>query len=244
MITTEDLVKEISIEDENNNFKLGEVVALFENDTAKIKFDGEEAPSEKQYAYIANYIPVTGDRVLLAVTGGTYIILGKINYNVSPDIEKEIDRYLFDLKKVTILKGLELTGALTANTGATVVGNVGVNGNINAVGLSATGAITGASANLSGGLILGGGTTVGGNAWVKGAGTFDQGINSNVDYWSYLKYLRVDHTLAHRGSAIGFFNRNPVGKTNINTLTGTPTTQGNFNAINVIVNALKAYGLF
>jgi hypothetical protein len=65
-------------------FRLGAVAELFPNETAKIKFDGEETASEKQYAYLASYTPALNDRVLLAMTAGTYIILGKIFYTESP----------------------------------------------------------------------------------------------------------------------------------------------------------------
>lgn len=86
MITAEELVFEMDSSKDNKSFKLATVAALFENGTAKIQFDGEETASEKQYAYLESYRPEIGNRVLLGVLGGTYIILGKINYNVSPQI--------------------------------------------------------------------------------------------------------------------------------------------------------------
>ncbi len=48
--------------------------------TAKLKFDGETQQSEKTYSRLASYSPAAGDRVLLARTGATYVILGKIQY--------------------------------------------------------------------------------------------------------------------------------------------------------------------
>lgn len=57
---------------------------LFYNNTAKLIFDGEETASQKQYAYLDSYTPAVGDRVLLASISGTYVILGKINYDVKP----------------------------------------------------------------------------------------------------------------------------------------------------------------
>lgn len=94
MITAEEFVQELNRDSEKQSpFKLGIVVELFENDTAKIKFDGEDTPSEKQYAYLASYKPAKDDRVLLCSVGGTYIILGKVSYNEEPDktIENEIN---------------------------------------------------------------------------------------------------------------------------------------------------------
>ena len=157
MITAEELVIELNDNEEKNNFKLAIVVDLFENETAKIKFDGEEDPSEKQYAYLKSYIPEIGDRIFLAAMGGTYIVLGKVNFNESPSIEEDIDRYLFDVKKVIMEKGLNVslgleTDTITVNNGATIVGNVGVNGNVTTTGLSSTGSVTGASATINGDL--------------------------------------------------------------------------------------------
>jgi len=68
------------------NFKMGKVSALFANSTAKVSFDGEGAASEKQYSYLSSYKPVVNDRVLMAYVSGTYIILGKINFEVTPGL--------------------------------------------------------------------------------------------------------------------------------------------------------------
>lgn len=160
MITAEDFVLELKNDEEKSNFKLATVVELFENDTAKIQFDGEEIPSEKQYAYLASYVPSVDDRVLLGALGGTYVILGKVNFNISPDIEEEDNKYLFDLETVNILKGLEVSGTTNFSDGMSIIGNVGVDGNVMATGLSATGAVSGStivgdSATISGALSAG-----------------------------------------------------------------------------------------
>ena len=63
-------------------FKLGTVTALFPNGNAKIKFDGESTVSQKKYSYISTYVATINDRVLLARVSGTWIILGKIKYDV------------------------------------------------------------------------------------------------------------------------------------------------------------------
>ena len=150
MITAEELVIELnSSEEKQSCFKLGTVVDLFDNNTAKVQFDGEDTPSEKQYAYLDSYIPGVGDRVLLGVLSGTYVILGKVNYNISPSIEEEVDRYLFDLKKVIMHKGLNVTGGIDADSvitdNLTVDGNIGVSGNVMATGISSSGNISGAN---------------------------------------------------------------------------------------------------
>src|SRR5699024_4505151 len=79
MITAEELV-EMTEGKEQSPFRLGTVVELFAIGTAKVRFDGEEVPSEKEYSYLASYSPNIGDRVLLASVAGTYVIMGKRMY--------------------------------------------------------------------------------------------------------------------------------------------------------------------
>lgn len=62
--------------------KLAEVVGLFENGTAKIKFAGEETPSEKEYGFNRSYIPKVGDTVFMADFNGSYIIMCAVDYQV------------------------------------------------------------------------------------------------------------------------------------------------------------------
>ncbi|PYG88504.1 hypothetical protein LY28_01353 [Ruminiclostridium sufflavum DSM 19573] len=77
-------IQQVSDAESQAVFKLGIVSDLFTNGTAKIQFDGEETASEKQYAYLDGYMPTVGDRVLLAVTSSSHVILGKISYNTTP----------------------------------------------------------------------------------------------------------------------------------------------------------------
>lgn len=67
---------------EEKGLKLAEVKELFETGTVKIQFYGEDTPSEKEYSYLASYTPATGDTVLLIPMAETYIVLGKILYEV------------------------------------------------------------------------------------------------------------------------------------------------------------------
>jgi len=70
------------------NFKLGTITALFPNQTAKVMFDGEDTASEKQYSYLKSYKShAVDDRVLLACTADTNIILGGLKFNETPDSE-------------------------------------------------------------------------------------------------------------------------------------------------------------
>jgi hypothetical protein len=107
--------KELLDNTENpDTFRMGVVVELFENKTAKITFDGEETSSQKQYSYLNNYSPAAGDRVLLASVSGTYIILGKINFKASPGVDT-IGNY----------KALNVASNLTIGGQFKVSGNVG-----------------------------------------------------------------------------------------------------------------------
>lgn len=234
MITAEEFVLEIEPQEESKNFKLATVIELFENDTAKIKFDGEDAPSEKQYAYLDSYVPEINDRVLLGVLGGTYVILGKVNYNVSPAAEEEIDRYLFDLKKVIMQKGLNVTlgieaDTLTVNNGATIVGNVGVNGSVAATGLSATGQVSAGSINTIG--ALGAGSTTLSSLSVSGNATVSNTLNVN----SYFN---------HNGSSLKFFGKSSyASRQSVSNLTSSADLTTVINRFNSLLDALKMYGL-
>lgn len=76
MISSEELVRlilQLINENKEKSYKLGTVAS-----GNKVQFDGEDTPSQKQYMRLGSYTPTTGDRVLLASTGGTYVILGKV----------------------------------------------------------------------------------------------------------------------------------------------------------------------
>lgn len=230
MITAEEFVLELSNDEEQKNLKLATVVDLFENQTAKIEFDGEDIPSEKQYAYLKSYIPTIGDRILLAAIGGTYIILGKVNYNVSPESdEPEIDRYIFDEKQVLIKKGLDVIGGanvdnLTADDIA-VDGDIGASGTVRVTGVSATGVVSAGSLSTSGNLNAGssnlGSTKV--NGTLRSTGT-----------------MTSEGQFAHQGGAIGFFNKSPATKRSVGYASTESETQ---SRLNDLLGALKAYGL-
>lgn len=44
----------------------------------RIKFDGEISPSDNLYNRLASYTPQTGDRVVVDIENGKYLILGKV----------------------------------------------------------------------------------------------------------------------------------------------------------------------
>ena len=90
--------------------KMAEVVGLFENGTAKVKFDGEEAPSEKEYGFLRHYIPKVGDKVFMMEFNGSYIIFDAVDYQVPA--QKPIN--LNYIKGNTVIEGnLTLKGGPT-----------------------------------------------------------------------------------------------------------------------------------
>ncbi|MBU5425021.1 hypothetical protein KQI41_01245 [Tissierella pigra] len=228
MITAEEFVQEIDDKEENKNYKLGIVVDLFENATAKIQFDGEDTPSEKQYAYLDSYIPKKDDRILLGAMGGTYVILGKVNYNVSPSTEEEIDRYLFDLKKVIMQKGLNITDGLETDT-LTVNNGATINGEVTATKFSSTGAITGTRVDVAG--------EVKGNSLNIANSVKVNGLTSNGT-------LYAESTFLHRGSHLSFFGKSSVAsRQTVFRSSGTPTPENLQLKINELISALEMYGL-
>lgn len=75
-----EFLSSINNDKEYRAFKLATVTALFSSGFPQIKFDGESTSSAKKYPILASYTPAINDRVLLASTSGTYVILGKIKY--------------------------------------------------------------------------------------------------------------------------------------------------------------------
>jgi hypothetical protein len=246
MITAEELVVELNSGkgEEESCFRLGTVVELFDNETAKVQFDGEDTPSEKQYAYLDWYIPEIGDRVLLGILSGTYIILGKVNYNAPPSKEEEIDRYLFDLKQVIMLKGLSVTGntdleSLTVNDVA-VDGDLSVSGEVMAQNISASGQLSGGTASV-------GQLDVSTSAHIAGqmqSGSIDSS-DATLGTAVVRSTFRTEGIFRHTGGNLGFFGAAASTKRSVNNIsnTSTATTEAVANKVNEIINALRWYGL-
>lgn len=154
MMTAEEFVQNLEPEKGQGNFKLATVVELFDIDTAKIQFDGEDTPSEKQYAYLTSYTPKLNDRVLLCIVGGTYIILGKISYNEEPS--NLIDEEINDIKGTIV----------------TINNNIDtINDNINTINSDVT-AVEGSLDSVNNALVY----------KINSNMTNDSGGNMNIDY--------------------------------------------------------------
>lgn len=57
---------------------LGTISAVIENAGLRLTIDGESSPTTKEYRFLASYTPQVGDRVLVAETGDSYVVLGKV----------------------------------------------------------------------------------------------------------------------------------------------------------------------
>lgn len=57
---------------------LAEIIKVDQQNGLSILIDGEDVPTIKKYKYIASYVPRVGDRVIIKVISGTYVILGNI----------------------------------------------------------------------------------------------------------------------------------------------------------------------
>lgn len=65
--------------------KMATVVGFFEDSkAAKIQFDGEEKPAEKEYPYLSSYSPKLDDKVFCMEFGDSYIIMGEVNFQTVP----------------------------------------------------------------------------------------------------------------------------------------------------------------
>jgi hypothetical protein len=125
VITAEELV-EMTESKEQSPFKLGTVVELFEIGTAKIQFDGEEEPSEKEYSYLASYKPSIGDRVLLASVAGTYVIMDKIKYQEAIEDTSTGNFESLTVENNTKTKTLDVTSTMYVGGTANLNGGVNV----------------------------------------------------------------------------------------------------------------------
>ncbi len=78
----------------DDTYKIAKVTSLFENGCPKLTFVGEEQESNKKYSYLYSYIPKVGDTVILIKTNNTYVILGEVAYDITPD--EEIVMWTYD----------------------------------------------------------------------------------------------------------------------------------------------------
>lgn len=59
-------------------WKYGTIPGSYAGGMPTVQFDGESAPSTRQYPWIDPYVPVAGHRVLLARVLGQWVIIGRV----------------------------------------------------------------------------------------------------------------------------------------------------------------------
>lgn len=64
--------------------RIATVVDFFESGAAKVRFDGEDKDSEKEYPFMKHCIPTKGDRVYMRAFSESYIIEGVILFETAP----------------------------------------------------------------------------------------------------------------------------------------------------------------
>lgn len=63
----------------NRTARIGTIDPSYVSGDPKILFDGEDTVSEKVYPYLAPYLPIPNDRVVLLPVGHSYVILGSVD---------------------------------------------------------------------------------------------------------------------------------------------------------------------
>lgn len=125
--------------------RLATVVDFFESGAAKVRFDGEDKDSEKEYPFMKHCIPTKGDRVYMRAFAESYIIEGVILFETAPQKLDGVDSD-FNVKGKLKASSAEIsgnvsasnfngnvTGDVTGNVTGTLYGNVkgNVTGNVN-----------------------------------------------------------------------------------------------------------------
>lgn len=73
-------------EKKDSCYRLATVTSMFEDGfSPKLTFVGEQSESNKKFSYLYSCKPAINDMVLLAKTDSTFIILGKVAYDIAPD---------------------------------------------------------------------------------------------------------------------------------------------------------------
>lgn len=62
---------------------LGKLYSKYDTIGLTLMIDGENEPTQKKYSYLNSYNPETGDRVLVADVGDSYVVLGAITHYYS-----------------------------------------------------------------------------------------------------------------------------------------------------------------
>lgn len=209
---------EIKNDTPDDTYKIAKVTSLFEDGCPKLTFIGEEQESSKKYSYIYTYIPSIGDSVLLIKANDTYVIIGRIAYNIAPDevgyTNAQIDANIDDVTDEKISKSE--TSTLTEVSKRITSNNTTVYYNVD----------TKIETALKPYLKLTNGTIQ---------------LTADGDS-SYIRNLRSNE-FQHVGSLIGFFNKSMTTKSTVGTVNSTADHATLITAYNRLVTVLSGYGL-
>lgn len=112
-----------------NIVRLAKVTGI-QNQKARITFFGEGGESQKEYPYLAGYVPTSNDIVALLPQGDTYIILGKLTTEApgtnSYALQSDLDKIINGQTKVASSSSADIAtklGDTSNNIGYYVSGN-------------------------------------------------------------------------------------------------------------------------
>lgn len=116
--------------------KLATVTGFFDSGAAKVKFDGEEEESKKEYPFMKHCIPKEGDRVYMKEFADSYIIYGVVLFETAPEkldgtegdwtvngVVKAKSAEITENLRAATLEG-KLTGDVKGNVTGDLTGNV------------------------------------------------------------------------------------------------------------------------
>ncbi len=203
--------------------KLATVTGFFESGAARVKFDGEEEESKKEYPFMKHCIPEEGDRVYMREFADSYIIDGVVLFETAPQkldgsegdwtvngtlkaknanitesvTAKEVKGNLTGNVTGNVKGNLtgDVTGSLKGNVTGDVTGNLkgNVTGNVNG---DVNGTVRG---SVNGSSVTVSGTVRGGSVYSDGSIT---GSSLNVNGTAYCGNLSSQGSV--RGSSANF----------------------------------------
>lgn len=232
--------------------KLAEVIDFFENGAAQVQFHGEEDPSVKEYPFLSSYIPALGDTVFMKQVGDSYVIMGSIRYQEAPVDNKNLE--VTSLKVKNNLNAGTITSTTindinTAIAGANTAIEAEVTARTNADnGLSTR--ITTAQSRADTGVSNAASAQSTANTAASNASSAQSTANTakstadavSSDFTAFKNNATLWQLKVR--SNVGFYDTAPTYKRSVSTISTSATLEQAVSAINSIVNALKAYGLF
>ena len=211
--------------------RIATVVDFFESGAAKVRFDGEDKDSEKEYPFMKHCIPAKGDRVYMRAFAESYIIEGVILFETAPQKLDGVDSD-FNVKGKLKASSAEISGNVSAsNFNGDVTGNVrgSLTGNVRG---NVTGDVTGNVRGTLTGNVKGGGITAS-NITASGTAKFNT-MSANYITCSNFKTS---------SSGVGFFGYSPTRKEQVYSLPSSPDIKSITTTINSLLYALRKYGL-